>query len=104
MSLEGAALEKAAVERLQSLEFVGVTEYLADIAARVALHYGSEAPAIARRQSGGRHPPDLSASLARRLREANAADYACYEYARSQVKIRALPGVVFLVRFVPWSS
>jgi uncharacterized protein DUF4214 len=87
MSLEGAALEKAAVGQLESLEFVGVTEHLADVAARVALHYGSEAPAITYKNSGGRHLKrrELPASLARRLREANAADYACYEYALSQV-------------------
>lgn len=93
MRLEGAALEAAAVERLQSLEFVGVTENLDELAARVAKSFDTDPPPIprlqvGRRRPGARRPPP---SLARQLREANAADYACYEYARGQVGIKTRP-------------
>jgi hypothetical protein len=98
MVLDGSALEAAAVERLESLEFVGVTEHLADLAIRIAEHVGCEPPGLTHENPGGRRleARDLPPSLARRLREANGADYACYEYARRQTTIMTRRGFIGL--------
>lgn len=88
IELGSAELEQVALERLESIDFVGVTEHLEDFVARVAHYFDvDDTPEVGIANSGGARlrAKELPPSLARRLREDNAVDYALYELASRQV-------------------
>jgi hypothetical protein len=86
MTLSGSDLERAALQSLSEIEFVGVTEHLDALYSQVAegvwgLH---ELPLLGRENTSPDRPrrATISADLLRRIEEMTVVDRALYEAAK----------------------
>jgi hypothetical protein len=82
----GADLERAALQSLSEIEFVGVTEQLDDLYRQVAAAVWSvdDPPVLGRENTSHDRPrrATVSAALVRRIEEMTLVDHALYEAAR----------------------
>ncbi len=84
----GTELEREALACLGSIELVGITERLAELAAQVAAHWGVERPPPIDHRNVGKARPEAGAlprRLLKHIQELNAVDMALYEQARARV-------------------
>ena len=96
MVLSGEELRKAAVDSLEGIEVVGVSDAVDDVFARLARIWSIvEPPAVPRLNVSARRlveeevPPSLRVAII----EANSVDFALYEHARSRAAELAPPPV-----------
>jgi hypothetical protein len=86
LTLTGDDLERAALQSLSQIEFVGVTEHLEALYRQVAHAVWSVAdpPVLGRENPSGDRPrrATVSAELIRRIEEMTVVDHALYEAAR----------------------
>jgi hypothetical protein len=86
LNMTGDDLERAALQSLSQIEFVGVTEHLDELYREVTDRVWSlvEVPALGRQNTAPDRPrrATVSADLVRRIEEMTAVDHALYDEAR----------------------
>ena len=96
MELSGEALRQAALESLEGIEVVGVSDAVDDVFTRLARTWSIvEPPAVPRLNVSARRPAEkeVPPSLRVAIIEANSVDFALYEQARSRAAELAPPPV-----------
>jgi len=94
MTLSGAELERAALQSLSEIEFVGVTEHLDALYSQVAegvwgLH---ELPLLGRENTSPDRPrrATISGDLLRKIESMTVVDRALYEAARRRAPVEKI--------------
>jgi hypothetical protein len=95
LTLSGSDLERAALQSLSEIEFVGVTEHLDALSREVTERVWSldAEPVLGRQNTAPDRPRrgTVSADLVRRIEEMTAVDHALYDEARRRAPRAATP-------------